>query len=69
MSQLKNASEFITYLATNAKLQQHLQQLGHNVTLDTLVRMGNENGFEFDKANLKRAIGYHWGMRWQRYIG
>lgn len=67
MSNLNHASAFIKLIGVDAELQQNIKQLGHNVTLDILVQMALDRGYVFDKANLRKAIGFHWGMRWQRY--
>ncbi len=64
---LRAALQFIVAVRDRPELAHRIEALGLDATLEDVVRVGAESGFDFTTVELRDAHQHDWGMRWVRY--
>ncbi|HEV8150129.1 MAG TPA: Nif11-like leader peptide family natural product precursor [Gemmatimonadales bacterium] len=64
---VQNALRFIAAIRETSRLVERVQALGPGATIDRLVRIGAQEGYQFTAAELREAYQYDWSMRRARY--
>lgn len=66
---IKTALKFMQQARENESLRAQLQALGHAATLEDVIRLGAEAGYDFSTEEIRTAFKHDWGMRWMFYGG
>ncbi|HZQ05362.1 MAG TPA: Nif11-like leader peptide family natural product precursor [Anaerolineae bacterium] len=64
---IKMALEFMQQVRTDQALRGQLQELGYAPTLEEIVNVAAQAGYEFTSEELRHAFKHDWGMRWMFY--
>jgi predicted ribosomally synthesized peptide with nif11-like leader len=61
------ALQFIRRVRQDGQLADRVRALGPEATLDQLVSIGTEAGYDVTADDLRRAHAHDWSLRWIRY--
>ncbi len=58
-----SALQFLHAVRQNAAVRDRVVSVQDQLSLDDLVELGLQSGWQFDAYDLSRAFQYEWGMR------